>query len=72
MTDKLYWHIFRAERDGISVTFTAGESPMPEPLDTEFGITGLLGEGVDTAHYLGSFDHEPTQAEVDLLVSGGA
>ena len=69
MTSKLYWHIFRAERDGIVATFTAGESPMPEPSETQFTISGLLGEGEDVARYLGSFDHEPTQDEIgDLAV----
>lgn len=67
----LYWHVYGgplAGSKGAAKNFpmiTAG--PVTKPADNEVVSTVIPGAGGETFSYLGTFDHDPSDAELRSL-----
>lgn len=67
----LYWHVFggsiQSKKKGRKnfAYFTAG--PVTKPADAEVRSTTIPGTDGETFSYLGTFDHDPSDAERSAL-----
>jgi hypothetical protein len=78
MAEKRWWHRWQGIcPDGILVALIPGDSPSgPDEIDKTLVVTtptvGCFADGCETVlGYAGSWDHDPTDADVDAVVPPG-
>ena len=65
---QLYWHVFgsplNGKRKGKNNYMTGTAGPVPKPADAEVRNTTIPGEHGAFFRYIGTLEHEPSDADI--------